>query len=148
MIHLVKGDIFEAKVDVLVNPVNTEGVMGAGLAKLVRYRFPKAYEAWRKRPNSHIGDLVVVLSGVDQPAWIYNVPTKDRWRNPSRLSYITAAVDTIKAASLRYNIQSIAIPALGCGLGELQFDNVRPLIEKSFSTPETEKIEVFLYEPY
>ncbi|MFG0294558.1 MAG: Appr-1-p processing protein, partial [Maioricimonas sp. JB045] len=43
------------------------------------------------------------------------------------------------------NIESIAIPPLGCGLGGLKWNDVRPLIEDAFA--ESPEVRVLVYEP-
>ncbi|RLI76887.1 hypothetical protein DRP04_12165, partial [Archaeoglobales archaeon] len=48
MIVLLHGDLLEAKADVLVNPVNTKGVMGKGIARQFKQRFPRMYESYRR----------------------------------------------------------------------------------------------------
>jgi O-acetyl-ADP-ribose deacetylase (regulator of RNase III) len=45
---LTFGDIFESNADLLVNPVNCVGTMGAGLAKLFKNRYPDNYLAYLK----------------------------------------------------------------------------------------------------
>lgn len=88
MIKIVRGDIFEAPVDALVNPVNTLGVMGAGLAAEFKYRAPAAmFEHYQEACYSHelrIGRVLPYDTGME-PRWIIHFPTKDAPHNPSRL---------------------------------------------------------------
>lgn len=46
MIRYVQGNIFESSAQTIVNPVNCKGVMGAGLAKQFKERYPKMYQAY------------------------------------------------------------------------------------------------------
>jgi O-acetyl-ADP-ribose deacetylase (regulator of RNase III) len=48
MIKYIKGDIFDSDADYLVNPVNLVGVMGAGLAKEFKKRYPYMFEQYQK----------------------------------------------------------------------------------------------------
>jgi O-acetyl-ADP-ribose deacetylase (regulator of RNase III) len=55
MIHFLKGDIFDAGTDAIVNPVNCVGVMGAGLAGKFKVRYPYNFIRYKeacKRKNS------------------------------------------------------------------------------------------------
>ena len=48
MITIQKGDIFDSKMEVLVNPVNCVGVMGKGLALEFKNRYPIMYQKYLK----------------------------------------------------------------------------------------------------
>jgi O-acetyl-ADP-ribose deacetylase (regulator of RNase III) len=47
MIRETTGDILTADVEALVNPVNTVGVMGAGLALQFKRKYPDVYQEYR-----------------------------------------------------------------------------------------------------
>lgn len=164
MIYLKQGNILEADVQAFVNPVNCVGVMGKGLALQFKQAFPENYAAYVKACREGqivIGDIFIVniypshpypklviggrvLHLVD-PKIIMNFATKRNWTSPSRLSYITTGLVTLIDAVRGLDIESIAIPALGCGLGGLDWAGVRPAIEEAFS--ELPEVKVLLYEP-
>ncbi len=134
MIKFVTGNLLDAKVDALVNTVNTAGVMGKGLALQFKKAFPancKAYEAAAKSSAVEIGKMFVFeAGGIVLPRYIVNFPTKKHWRSPSKLEYIELGLrDLVKVIHER-RIGSIAIPPLGAGLGGLAWRDVRPLIER------------------
>lgn len=127
------GSIFDARVEALVNPVNTEGVMGKGLALEFKKRFPDAYESYNLACRR--GDLVPGrLHNYRLPdgRHIIHFPTKTDWRSPSRIEYIKAGLPALVDLVRKSAIKSIAIPALGCGLGGLAWDVVKPMIEEAF----------------
>jgi O-acetyl-ADP-ribose deacetylase (regulator of RNase III) len=64
-----------------------------------------------------------------KPRYIINFPTKRHWRGKSRLSDIEAGLRALVAEVERLGIRSIAVPPLGCGLGGLDWADVRPRIE-------------------
>lgn len=141
MIHELSGDLFAAQVEALVNPVNTQGVMGAGLALGFRRRYPDMFAAYQQRCRS--GDLLPGVMHVwdtgGQPRWVINFPTKVAWREPSQLSWIEdGLVDLVAQIGLR-SIRSVALPALGCGLGGLAWQTVKPVITQALAeVPDTE----------
>ena len=147
MIAFVSGDLLAAKVEALVNPVNTVGVMGKGLALAFKKAFPanfKAYEAAAKAGVLAVGSVFVFEAvGLVQPRYILNFPTKAHWRDPSKLSYVEDGLrDLVRVVRAR-KIGSIAIPALGAGLGGLPWDDVRPLITRGLAELEDVEIQVF-----
>jgi len=150
MIFEIEGNLLEAQTQALVNAVNCVGVMGKGLALQFRRRFPEDYFTDYKRACSS-GDLrigkvqVYSLNSDDVPYFIVNFPTKNHWRTKSRIEYIESGLQSLVEAVEKYKIESIAMPALGCGLGGLDWKNVRPLIENAFSR--FVEVEVSLFPP-
>lgn len=134
MITFKIGDIFSEKVEAIVNPVNCVGVSGAGLALAFRKQYPDNYESYREACSSgecSIGRVVTFQNDVDvSPEYIINFPTKRHYRDKSRLSDINKGLVSLSNEIERLNLLSIAIPALGCGLGGLKWEEVRPLITK------------------
>jgi O-acetyl-ADP-ribose deacetylase (regulator of RNase III) len=132
MIHETTGDILKANVEALVNPVNTYGVMGAGLALQFKQSYPVMADAYSKlchQRQVRLGEVSVWGTGtVAYPHYIINFPTKNHWTQPSRLEYIERGLCDLKQKVMQLAILSIAIPQLGCGLGGLNWDNMRPLI--------------------
>ena len=145
MVRFVQGNLLESKAQALVNAVNTVGVMGKGLALGFKPRFPKnfsQYEAACRAGEVKVGQMFTTM--IDGPRWLINFPTKQHWRNPTRLEWIVSGLADLNRLLSEKNIQSVAIPALGCGNGGLSWSTVRPLIEEAFSNTE---IDVQVYEP-
>lgn len=142
------GDLLDADVDVLVNTVNTVGVMGKGVALQFKRAFPanlKAYEQACKRNEVVLGKMFLFDNGqITRPCWIVNFPTKAHWRSRSRLSDIETGLDDLRAVMVELKITSIALPPLGCGNGGLDWSDVRPLIEDKLQGLDA---EVHVYAP-
>jgi len=143
MIYYVKGNLFEAPAQTLVNTVNTVGVMGKGIAKQFKDIYPDMFSNYRnlcERNEFSIGQLLLHKT---PHKWILNFPTKMDWRQPSQAKYIEAGLKKFVATFSKIGIYSIAFPALGCGNGELSWDDVvYPLMHKHLSTL---PIDVFIY---
>jgi O-acetyl-ADP-ribose deacetylase (regulator of RNase III) len=129
------GNLLAAEVDALVNTVNTVGVMGKGIALQFKRAYPANYRAYRDacaRGEVRLGEMFPFDTGVLGPRrYIINFPTKQHWRNPSRLEDIRTGLDALVDVVNEQAIGSIAIPALGCGNGGLAWGDVRPLIERA-----------------
>ena len=136
-----------ADVDALVDTVNTEGVMGKGLALQVRAAFPDVFAAYAqvcKAGAVEVGRMHVVRRA-GRPRVVVNFPTKQRWRQPSQLAYVRDGLRDLIAQVRVLGIASIAVPPLGCGLGGLPWADVRPLIVAAFA--ELPDVRVLLFEP-
>ncbi len=149
MIEYTGGNILHADAEALVNTVNCVGVMGRGIALQFKKAYPKnfkAYEAACQRQEVQPGRMFVYATGeLANPRFIINFPTKRHWRGNSRMEDIESGLVDLVEVIRRNNIQSIAIPPLGSGLGGLEWDDVRPRIEKALAA--LPQVKVLLYEP-
>ena len=142
MVSYIEGNIFDTPAQVIVNPVNTVGVMGKGLALAFRKRYPKMFDAYRstcERRQLSTGKLMLYR---EPDHWILLFPTKEHWRNPSRIEYIQAGLEKFVDTYAAKGITSAAFPRLGCGNGELDWQQVRPVME-SFLNPLP--IDIWIY---
>jgi O-acetyl-ADP-ribose deacetylase (regulator of RNase III)/uncharacterized protein YwgA len=149
MIQFVTGNILESQAEALVNTVNTEGVMGKGIALQFKKAFPfnfKVYENACKEGTISIGKLLSVRdkSLLGGEKIVINFPTKTSWRKPSEYQYIEKGLKDLVDLIQKENISSIAIPPLGSGQGGLNWDKVKSLI--SIYLEEVDA-EIFVYEP-
>lgn len=133
------GDFLKVKAQGMVCPVNTIGVMGAGLAKAFRDdpRFEddcNQYESWcrirDRRPDIRPG-AVIAANSEQMPVAIFAF-TKDHWRQPSKLDWIWDCARRLVPVCERSGFDRVSVPALGCGKGGLDWDEVRLLLEESF----------------
>jgi O-acetyl-ADP-ribose deacetylase (regulator of RNase III) len=149
MIELKQGNLLDAQVEALVNAVNTAGVMGKGLALQFKKAYPEMFRDYVR--VCKVGLLQIGVMHVyeqahgAQPRYLINFPTKEQWRSPSKVAYIEKGLAALVSEVKQREIRSIAIPALGCGLGGLEWDEVYPLIQAAFA--ELPDVQVWLYPP-
>ncbi len=149
MLEFVEGNLLEAHADALVNAVNTEGVMGKGIALQFKERFPAMFEDYRSACEAGTvkpGKMHVFALGAGRlPRLIINFPTKRDWRSPSRLEDIESGLSALGQEIREREIRSIAIPALGCGNGGLGWDEVFPRISDLLGA--LDGVRVLVYPP-
>ncbi|GAB0118744.1 macro domain-containing protein [Acidisoma sp. 7E03] len=129
MLEFVKGDMFDAPADIRVNTVNCVGVMGAGVALAFKQRYPDMFKDYQRdckdgRVTPGTMHIWKSLTG----DWIINFPTKRDWREPSRYEDIDAGLDDLRSYLDGVGPVTIALPALGCGHGGLDWDRVSRMI--------------------
>ena len=66
-------------------------------------------------------------------SWVLNFPTKVHWRNPSKLEWVEQGLAKFVSAYPEQGITEISFPQLGCGNGNLEWNDVRPLMEHYLS---------------
>lgn len=148
MIIEATGSIFDSTAEALVNPVNCVGVMGAGLALEFKGRFPAAFKAYKFAcDRGNLGPGGIIVHRTNAYPFVIHLATKDHWRDPSRLAWIETGLQGLARALsgvYRERIHSVAVPALGVGLGGLAWADVRSLIEERLGGLE---LDVFVYPP-
>jgi len=116
MITIKDSDYWGTKASALVVTVNTVGVMGKGIALEFRELFPKMYYEYKKlrcRGAIATGHMWVYI---ENNPLIICFPTKQYWRNPSKIEWIDEGLEDLKLTIKLYGIKSINIPALGCSM--------------------------------
>lgn len=143
MITYVRTNIFESNAHVLVNTVNTVGVMGKGLAKEFKRIYPDMFESYQKFCEDGILTVGKLQVYKTSNKWVLNFPTKANWRSPSKLEYIEQGLQKFVSNYDRLSVKSIAFPMLGCGNGGLSWEEeVKPLMEKYLKDL---PIEIFIH---
>ncbi len=153
-VFLAKGDMFFSKMQTFTVSVNTVGVMGKGLASRAKYQFPDTYVLYQdlcrqkklkmgvpylyKREENYektlfedityeSGKSIVTENGC---RWFLFFPTKSHWREQSPIGGIEKGLQWLLENYKSQGIKSLALPALGCGLGGLDWKDIGPLMCK------------------
>jgi O-acetyl-ADP-ribose deacetylase (regulator of RNase III) len=150
MITFKNGNMFEEQdVDFLVNTVNCVGVMGKGVALTAKKLYPAMFRDYRDKCNKGQISPGSVTYYVDYKSpVIINVATKNHWSDPSHIGWINKILKILKddltyATIYRPDIK-IVFPALGCGNGGLDWNEVRPMMEAALSDL---PCNIIIYEP-
>ena len=163
MLSLVEGDMFFSRMQTVTVSVNCMGVMGKGLASRAKYQFPDVYVFYQdscrrqrlqmgkpylyKRESSfdyQLADEPSTLEGANSETLFLLFPTKHNWRYPADIVGIEKGLQWLVENREKEGITSLAIPALGCGLGRLEWIDVGPLMCKYLSKLD---IPVWIYLP-
>jgi O-acetyl-ADP-ribose deacetylase (regulator of RNase III) len=149
MITFKAGNLLDAPAEALVNTVNTVGVMGKGIALQFKKAFPHNFKRYREacsKGELTTGKLLVVKDS-NLPTGeklIINFPTKQHWKMPSKHEYIASGLIALVKFLKENPVKSIALPALGCGNGGLDWMAVKPMIIGILSEL---KMDIIVYEP-
>jgi O-acetyl-ADP-ribose deacetylase (regulator of RNase III) len=149
MLEFKQGNLLEEDAQALVNAVNCVGVMGKGIALQFKQAYPENFRQYKKACDAkevQPGRMFTVPTGeLFNPKYIINFPTKRHWRSQSKLEDIQTGIKALVAEVQQLGITSIAIPALGCGNGGLDWVEVKPLIESAFV--ELPRVRAMIFEP-
>lgn len=145
MIVYQTGDLFLSDCQALVNPVNCEGVMGAGLALVFREKFPEMFRYYRSvclgEKGLNPGEILPWVVKGFRP--VVNLATKDQYQNKSSIVWVRNGLKNLLNWCMENKIESVAVPAIGCGLGGLSFDRVNDEIVKVLGDSDWIRFEVY-----
>lgn len=149
MITFKTGDIFESDKHYIVIPVNCGGVAGAGLAEQFRIKYPvaaKYYFELCKSAGLRIGEPKGIESGLNDQKSFMLFPTKDVWYHDSKLEWVESSLDGAREYIINRGVKSIAFPAVGCGFGLLNWEDVRPLMIEKLKDLDCD-IDIYVAQP-
>lgn len=143
---ITNKSLFDVGAKGLVNPVNCVGVMGAGLALEFKKKFPKNYKdyvCFCKHGEYKPG---IVFFTTENNIILYNVATKNHWKDRSQLEWVEKGIRNLVECLLVDKIESVAIPALGCGLGGLNWTKqVLPIFFRELQRLQYSDIIIYLF---
>ncbi len=162
-LKLVEGDMFFSHAQTLTISVNTVGVMGKGLASRTKYQFPDVYVFYQdlcrqkilkmgkpylyKREflmDKLLADDTYPFPNPNSNKWFLLFPTKRHWRANSDFEGIEKGLEWVRDNYAQEKVNSLATPALGCGLGNLEWKDVGPLMCKYLANLD---VQVSIYLP-
>jgi O-acetyl-ADP-ribose deacetylase (regulator of RNase III) len=149
MIEYKQGNLLAENAEALVNTVNCVGIMGKSIALLFKKAYSENFHQYQQACQSgkvQPGKMFTFATGnLFNPKYIINFPTKRHWKNNSKIEDIQIGLIALTEEVQQLNITSIAIPALGCGNGGLNWTEVKSLIESAFS--KLPDVRVIIFDP-
>ena len=144
MIKHIKCDIFESGADIICHQVNCQGVMGSGIAKQVRERYPWVYgtyknfcigvvEEHKAKPEIMLGTALPVY--IDENRVIENLFGQEKYGYDGNCyTNYEKLKDALYTVKLRHSNKIIAIPYLmGCARGGGDWNIVSNIINEVFN---------------
>ncbi len=119
-ISIVAGDITKSEVDAIVNPANSQLIMGGGVAgAILRAGGQQIQEQAFKKAPVQIGHAVATTAGKLKAKYVIHAPTMTRPAMATSLDNVKAATEAALRCAQRTHAQSLAFPGLGTGVGGL-----------------------------
>lgn len=154
--RFVKGNLLEATEPVIMHGCNAQGVMGSGVAKYVREKWPEAYEDYKEFCSTTENSAELVgynhyfdVSNDSGAKVLINAITQNTFGEGKQARY-TAILECVDQADLDCDdltddegILHIAIPLIGCGLGGLKWEILKELLDEF---EERHPVEFTVYE--
>jgi O-acetyl-ADP-ribose deacetylase (regulator of RNase III) len=118
VIHVALGDLTQLTVDAIVNPANSLGIMGGGVAGAIREAGgPAIEEEARASAPVAVGAAIVTTGGELFTKAVIHAPTMEEPGMKIGVENVRRATRAALLAAARYNHATIAFPAIGTGVG-------------------------------
>lgn len=144
-ITLRSGNILNTSMETVTIPVDTTGVTGKGVALSFKRKHPDAYIVYKNACDEKkiiVGNPYIIDYSFQHQFLMF--PVKKDWKTKSKISYILDGLEWIKEKIKEGQINSLALCGLGCGLGELDFDEV---LKVMFGCLKNVRRKVEIYRP-
>lgn len=117
-IHAVQGSILDAQADVIVNAANSRGIMGGGVAGVIKRAAGGEVEreAREKAPIA-VGDAVLTSAGRTGFKGIIHAPTMSEPSMRIGSEAVARATRAALSCADQHGFVSVAIPGMGTGVG-------------------------------
>ena len=133
-IRFVAGDVLLTRCDAIAHGVNSSGVMGAGIAKIIAEALPDMYRSYREHCELRMLRVGAVEVWRKSTPMIVNMCTQ-RSTQGADIHYVHDAFAELHTM-IHYGvlrIGSLAMPKIASGLGGLDWDQVLPIIVRELS---------------
>ena len=148
MIKHIKGDIFKSNADAILHQVNCQGVMGSGIAKQVKEKFPvvlEYYKSWCDNPSLKpglLGQIQIVYTDNTGRQAIINLFAQDKFGYNGCYTDYDALKKCLEKVNKQFAGKKIAIPYLmSCNRGGGNWSVVYEIIKNTLTD-----CDVTLYE--
>jgi O-acetyl-ADP-ribose deacetylase (regulator of RNase III) len=139
-IEYVSGDLFDTSIKTIVHGCNAQGVMGAGVARIIRDRYPEAYHTYKAIYDSKGLSLGAVYYSESNNKIILHAITQQFYgRGGKRYTSYDAIAEAMSAIN-SMNISEIAMPRIGAGLGGGDWNVIAAIIES-----ELKRVKPYVY---
>lgn len=134
------GDLLDVTSGIIVHGCNARGVMGAGVAKAVKDRYPGAYHLYHRvcrEPGVAVGHIIpyeVPSTGPKIELLIVNAITQDDYGTEKRqVDYegLYRCFAQIPWLAKAYELQDVHFPLIGCGMAGGDWDIVEAIIKST-----------------
>lgn len=145
-VKILTGNIWNTKAQTIVNTVNCEGVMGAGIALECRLRFPSMFLKYKDLCDKGLLRPSLLWLYKNEERWILNFPTKTSWKLPSKEEYLHSGLKKFAETFKEKEIKSIAFPLLGASHGGISEGRSLEIMLQYLDQLDLD-IEIYKYDP-
>jgi len=125
---------------------NCAGAMGKGIAVEFKARYPQMYNEYKTLCSTGKFALGSVFEYYYGDGYVFNLGTQVSWTTRANLEAVEEAIEKMLSIASTLKVNKIALPKIGAGLGGLDWNEVKIVIEKAAANyPE---VDLFVVENF
>lgn len=134
----IEGNLLDTHSQIIVHGCNAQGVMGSGVAKLIRDKYPKAFSIYKdvySRQGLNPGEINFTYTG---GKYIVNAITQENYGRDSGVIYVS--YDAVRKCMREVNIlarqtgsDTVAMPKIGAGLAKGDWNIISGIIKQEIT---------------
>ncbi|MBB1150683.1 macro domain-containing protein [Myroides sp. NP-2] len=145
--YIEQGNIFNLEdIQNYAHGCNCAGAMGNGIALQFKNKFPKMYIEYKKLCKENLFSLGDIYTYTYNNETIFNLGTQATWKTKADINAIESSLIKMLSYAQQNNIYKIALPKIGAGLGGLNWNDVKSIIDKV--SLDYQNINLFVVENY
>ena len=131
MLKFIVGDLFTTQLPAIGHGVNIHGVMGSGIAPIIKKKYPAVFPPYKKacQDGSLTPGLMLPVE-VEPGMWVFNLASQDKPGRHARLDWLAESLERSFITATELNLPGFAIPRIGAGIGGLKWRDVKSTIER------------------
>ena len=127
--RVMKGDLFTNDTNTIGHGVNCAGVMGAGIAKPIREKYPNNFSNYRAACRRGLLVPGKTMVNVENDTVIFNIASQNKPGRDARYDWLFGAALDAAEQAVAMDLDTIALPMIGCGIGGLEGYKVLRILE-------------------
>ena len=141
--EFIEGNIFECNDEAILHQVNCQGVMGSGIAKEIKRRYPNVFYQYKEMCENNklspssllksklLGEILVCSQNVNKERYIINLFAQDRYGSSGCYTDYEALKTCLRKVNNQFRGKSVAIPyKMSCNRGGGDWKIVLKIIEE------------------
>ena len=147
VIYIKAGDIFKVDgVTSYAHGCNCAGAMGKGIAVQFKTKYPEMYKTYKQMCKTGTYQPGYVYDFDYGKGHVYNLGTQKNWRTKAEIEFIRMSLENMMLQAENKKVKAIALPAIGAGLGGLDWNDVKKEIE--YISKKYPNIDLYVVESY
>lgn len=147
IITYLHKDITTVDYGIVAHGVNCQGVMGSGVAKAIKNKWPEIYESFLDTPKEKRQLGYINFVHISYYLWVLNLYTQEKYGNDGKIYASSEGISEALTSTFKFANKlnlPINMPKIGCGLGGLDWEtDVKPIVE---SLSDEYVVDVNIYE--
>jgi len=138
------GDIFTTELPAIGHGVNVYGIMGSGIAVIVRNHFPDIFEPYSEACKGKTllpGGMLPVLT--KEGPWVFNLASQDRPGPNAHIEWLEESTEASFVFAEENKLEGFALPRIGAGIGGLVWADALAALEKVAALHPNTKLEIW-----